>query len=185
MFSNLFLNSIHSIPSHVYASVICCRLNIINLEPLKYIVCHTVNSNFNIMTCIIKLFNIICPSAILWSIISIVINAVDGRSLEWPISHVCIEILKRFPSLTNCNSASAIIFKHLSMRISTPCSHPQPSSILWSFTHSMLCHCLHGDLFIQTSTTFDMSIVKMLDKNGVHIPAIAFTNPIISAMRTV
>lgn len=69
------------------------------------------------------------PTAVRWLVISISIRKPVERHAEWPFPHVEKEVLKLFPSLTNLDSPSAVVFEIGGARIACPMNHCPPSLV--------------------------------------------------------
>ena len=69
------------------------------------------------------------PSAISGLIVALVVDAVN-RQASRPPTHVCKEIGKDHPSITNGNSAPAVIGKAFVLRARAPLNHPAPNAVL-------------------------------------------------------
>ena len=76
--------------------------------PLSHSHCFSVMGEPDIVSFIIRLLKACSPPAVFRGISKIVINAVNGVCFAWSLPHVCKEILKFIPSVTNRDAPSSV-----------------------------------------------------------------------------
>lgn len=122
-----------------------------------------------------------CPNAILRTIWSIVIHALDGKSF-WAWPHIGIECLKRIvPSCTNSDASAAIIMKTAIVRIVASLLHHIPNV---PFTNhlafsgaSMRCASRNDLLSPETAATRAASVAQRRTIDRLDCPAVTTANP--------
>ena len=123
-----------------------------------------------------------CPSAILWAIISVHIDPVNGETI---IISSCngplIEHLKRFPILANRNAASAIIFISRIAFVCASIPHACPNLMDSGIRHTMFYYFLARVMQFLTfaSTTTNIACCQCLCilLNNISTYALAPPNP--------
>ena len=90
------------------------------------------------------------PVAVLWFIALVVVNAINRMRAGWARPHVLNEILEAHPSLTNGNTAPAVVLKVLGSWIGASREHAAPNAVFACLAHCMsaLGHAVtRGELF--------------------------------------
>lgn len=92
--------------------------------------CRAVVNNMNVVALINALLFSRRPSAILWGIWAVVIDAFNAVFGSGPAPHVSKELFERFfPAITNKNPAPAVVFIRLVGRIAAAFSHVHPGYV--------------------------------------------------------
>ena len=79
---------------------------------------------------VIRLFFCSSPSAIRRSIISIVVDAINGMQ-RWSASHIREKVTEVFPTVTNPNPSSTVEEIIRIVTIVTSGMHMRPASVFW------------------------------------------------------
>lgn len=106
---------------------------------------------------IISLFKGCSPFAIIRSVISIVVDSFNRKSLFISLPHVFEKSLKIHPLITNLYSTFSIIFKRSIRFIKTSSLHVRPGFINRGVNHSVFSSS-YKFFLIQTATAFRSSI---------------------------
>ena len=70
------------------------------------------------------------PSAVVRLVVSIIVQAFQGVA-GWRLAHVCQEVLKATPPLTNLDAASSIVRPYPRTRIAASLMHRLPNEVGW------------------------------------------------------
>ncbi len=108
----------------------------------------------NIVSCIVGLFCACSPSAIRWFIVSVVVYAINFMFWGWKSPHVCKEILKGIPTVTDFDSTTTIIFIKRIFRIITSFFQSLPSIILTAIRHTVCSQPTHKHFFMNALARF-------------------------------
>lgn len=98
----------------------------------------TFNHKVNNDSAVTLLFFFSRPFAVVWLIVSVVVNTLNGM-LGWSVSHVQSKIAKGFPSIANRDSSAAVIHPRGMLSISASPKHSLPNwvkrvnSFKWHF----------------------------------------------------
>ena len=84
--------------------------------------------NNSICSRVSVLFLASCPSAVLWRVVSIVVDAVKRLSFRF-FTHVCEEVIKLIPPFTNSNSSASIVWKGFVSWIKASSPHCDPNIV--------------------------------------------------------
>jgi hypothetical protein len=126
------------------------------------------------------------PSAILFAVWAIVINAINRMIVGRWFSHVSIEVLKRLsPSVANTNTATTVILKRTITWSIASVQHMNPRPMSFSMRHSVdsgflspHCNCLAPTRFCQTakqaSAVSDKSVPAMTPPSKHSLPVANF-----------
>ena len=82
---------------------------------------------------VVRLFDLRHPAAVAWLVITPPVNAVDLVLWRRPQSHVGQEVLELVPALTDCDSASAIVFVAYVAWITAAVEHTVPCHVFGGF----------------------------------------------------
>ena len=87
----------------------------------------------NCISSISSLLNMGCPSHIAWSIITIIINAINGLFWRRPWTGILVEIFKRMPpTITDFYSSSSISRKIFIVAVMASTFHAVPNVQFWN-----------------------------------------------------
>lgn len=98
----------------------------------------SIKFNPTVASLIICLFFPRCPTAVFGRVWTVIVNAVEGVFWRRALPHIGYKVLKFLPTLTDPNSATAIIFKRFHFWIATTITHCPPNIINWRMRKSML-----------------------------------------------
>lgn len=86
----------------------------------------------------------LCPNAILWAIITIVVDTLNCMYFAWRESHILKEILKTTqPAFTDLYSSATVILVKVIIGIRASVFHSLPTSIQFCITHAMTSYSAH------------------------------------------
>ncbi len=119
------------------------------------------------------------PSAIIFFVISIVVNAVKSEFGVWPYPHICQKVLERMkPSFADCYPSSAVVRVLLEIWIKAATLHILPGAIFRRcFSVNRCAMDSHLVAFI-ASTTLGMTIAKIGAPYYALVITIATAQPI-------
>lgn len=128
-------------------------------------------------SCVAELLFIGFPTAVLWSVVAVIIDA--SKSLfAWPWTHMRDKISEGItPSRTNLNPSPAVMFELLVLRVVTAVNHVVPRLILRCSGFAM-SH-VHRPCIIssETSATARFAVAESFSEYANTIAAGAITEP--------
>jgi hypothetical protein len=131
--------------------------------------------NYSILARISGLLSPSSPSAIIFAVTIIVVNALNAFALG-SYSHVFKKTLERMPSFANSNSPPAVIFVVRIRFATASVQHMQPSCVSGGqFTIRSMAVFPH-DVSPQTTARMDMTIEKQFIFNSSEVAAVALNN---------
>jgi hypothetical protein len=147
-------------------------------------------SAVRVTTAIVALFFCRGPFAILWVIAFVVIYSLDAVSCDfpspslWPSAHVCKEVFKSHPSLTDGDSSPSVIAILTMPFIETSIFHCSPNRPLWSgrpafpvsVSYVSSAH-LDSSFFLEAPTRFSEAIPEIPSSDSCCIAADADALP--------
>lgn len=119
----------------------------------------------SIIAFVVRLFGVCCPSTIIWFVISIVVNSINGMTAGRPWPHVlkkCLDAVD--PPLANHNAPASILGISAISWIVAPLLYSKPNSIFLSFGQSMLCSTLLAGFIAETAATLSFSRCKLIGR---------------------
>lgn len=121
------------------------------------------------------------PSAIVFTIPKIVVDAVDSKP-NWRLTHIPKEIRKISPFFANGYTSTAVVIPLLKILVSTSLDHPIPNAIGFCSVFpvpsvSVLCTSFGCQLSRQTSAAFSFPGCEILRRCSRLIPARAQAIP--------
>lgn len=119
-----------------------------------------------------------CPSTVLWTVRSIVVNAINAMLLRWTLAHVRKKVRKGdFPTLAQYDASTAVVRVRWIIRVVTPSSHVHPNSMLGR-TCSPVSNTTVRELFsVNTPTTMRVPSNSFSADNNDRVPAVACAQP--------
>ena len=119
-----------------------------------------------------------CPSTILRTVVTIIVDTVNTVTRSWSRPHIFIEVFKRvFPLMAYSYTSTAISMITNIFWIVTTSLHIIPNAIFWSFTQIMGRISFYKLFNSKASTTRSVSIPKRATGNNVGIPTRTQTFP--------
>lgn len=132
--------------------------------------------NYTISSLIIMLNRWRSPAAISWGVRSIIVDAINAASFG-NVAHICIEVFKFTPSLTNNYPPTTIVFIFTICWIIAACVHAFPFDVKWGSSHSVPTDAI-SNLFFQTAATPCTSASQTAGSRCLRcLPAIALAHP--------
>lgn len=116
------------------------------------------------------------PPAIFGFIITVIINAINGKTL-WPKAHVRKEIVKNFPPFAYRYPSSSIIVVVCVLWVIASCSHRGPNIVFSRMTHPMSSKPILAHFPGETATTSGPSRLDMGFSCNYFIPAVTTKAP--------
>jgi hypothetical protein len=118
------------------------------------------------------------PTAVLWRIIFVVIDAIKSHSLRTQ-AHVRKEIAEGIaPSVTNSNSSSSVQMISNIGRNEASTLHILPSAIFQASSQSVRRFPAESRFPFQTTATFRVLFSQTVRPNDGYLPTIATTDPL-------
>ena len=109
-----------------------------DLRPLGYIHCLPLVGYQGVRSAVIALLCNRCPAAVVWLIVTVVIDAVKRVLLARARPHVFVESLERItPTMTNLDTAAAVVGIVLITRPGASLDHRVPGLVFWRVPHSV------------------------------------------------
>jgi hypothetical protein len=118
-----------------------------------------------------------CPSAILRAIVAIIVIAFKLVIGTWARSHIRKEILKSLPSITNGDSATAIMMEKLYVGVLASSSHGGPSAPFGGVDHSVGNASRSVHIRNQATTGLCLPTFERKTKNYLLISTVTPTQP--------
>lgn len=72
-----------------------------------------------------------CPATIVWGVIAVVVDAVNGVIGRWLWTHVENKIAENTPPLADCDAAFPVVLIIAAIRVIAALKHVRPCSIFW------------------------------------------------------
>lgn len=113
------------------------------------------------------------PSAVLWFVSSVIVDAVKSMSLGWGFAHVLKKITEIKPSVANIDSPTRVFFIADMSRVAAPLDHHLPDRELPRACLAMLCHLFKP----KASAGLRGSGIKGISKDHRGLTAIAVAYP--------
>jgi hypothetical protein len=136
-----------------------------------------------VISAIVVLFLLCCPSAVFRAIVSIVVNAIDAMRFRWPGAHVGIKRIKRFaPLFANLDATAAVVVPVLIGLLLAPVPHAAPYGPFSAdrvFSGHAMTGTARDDLL--SSKTAAACAFPIAQSGAIHIgnrSAIASTGPL-------
>lgn len=149
-----------------------------NSGPLAQGKCSVVMRKPSIISRVVGLGFWCRPSAVLWCVVAIVVDAVEtvtGRRLR---SHVLDEVLERsLPSLADFDSAPPIAVVVRAFLVGAPVDHAVPADVFRGSVQAMFCELLSGFIFLEASTAFGPSLPETLSYDFSRCSAVTEAEP--------
>lgn len=161
-------------PTRFYTIKNGCFYNSRIFSPLRKCFCLPIEFYPMVIAAVVVLFLACSPSAVFRRIAKGVINSVKRFSM-WRLSHICKEIFKFIPALTNCYPSTTVIWICSMLRIIASLQHAIPYRKDFCVRHTMgginasLRYCFSTTI---TTTGFRMPLNKISTKNNCLIAAI-------------
>lgn len=131
---------------------------VIDFRPFGDVFCYTINFDISVLSVIVVLLFASCPSAIVWLVISAIVDSIDGIFRSWPWAHIGKEVYKSLgtkPLTTNDNSAPPVISITRMIGVCAPFNHAAPSLVFDGPSFAMLF--LRGAYAFVTETSARLS----------------------------
>lgn len=145
--------------------------------------CFVANSYVVVVTSIIGLFLVCCPSTVFWIIAAIIVYSFQCMFSCRTKSHIRKEIFKRvLPTLTDCYSSTTVTMKSFVVGFVTTVFHVLPRLVFCGFRHTMCLasqSCLFGG---KTSTASSPSVCQLASIHYCGFSAITGTHPKIATV---
>lgn len=127
---------------------------------------------------IISLLGCRCPSAVIWRVTQIIVDAIDAIFVTWAWPHISEKLLETMPPLVaNGDSAPPIPTVMRLIRIFTARNHRLPNSMLTCFAPPM-CSCKATDRFpLEASATGDFPCCQISATNYLVVSTLAGAQP--------
>lgn len=124
---------------------------------------------------VISLRGFASPSAIIWAIVSVIVNSVKRFTIR-PVAHIDVEVLKSKPPIANRYTSTAVVFVGRIFRVCASLLHAAPY-----FVHAVVKLAVRGQLFLpaflfKTSARVGTA-AKMVKVCDFAVSAIAQTLP--------
>lgn len=119
------------------------------------------------------------PSAILWRVGTIVVNAIYRVTAAWSWTHVrkeCREAIS--PTSTDCNPSASVMFIGWVFGIFASTNHATPCLIFTRMLHSVFQQSNSSCLAMETAATQCISASQVMRSDRMQISTVATTAPI-------
>ena len=138
----------------------------------------TLVGDTDIYTRVVCLLSRACPSAVLWRIRTIVVNAVNRIARAWARSHISIEGGEvRFPAVTHNNSAPAIVVICAMIRIVASGFHANPYLVFRELGQAVFRDCIREGISPETAAALGVPTSQVAAANLNCSTAITATKP--------
>lgn len=127
---------------------------------------YTVEGEGSTSASVISLLLLGFPSAILKTIVAIIINSTEGVKFRRLISHVVNKGLKIMPRFSNNNSTPTVAGIFFAVWVVAPLMHTVKGVIFWRSMPSMNSASTAGLFYFKASTRFSDSRMKV---SGIHL----------------
>jgi hypothetical protein len=99
----------------------------------------------NVVPAIALLLFVCRPPAILWRVVSVYVNSVNGMIFGWLFAHVGKKVFKLCPPVANRYSTPAVMSPRIAFGVLASVFDFVPSFVLWRFCQSMRSiHCVQS-----------------------------------------
>lgn len=135
-------------------------------------------SNQMVITFVVRLFNVVGPTAILRRVGAVVVNALDGMLNGWPLPHVGIEVLERVePAVAHDNATATIARIGWNVRISASGLDMCPTAVLRRLDHAVRGVSHTDSLPLQAAAALSVTVSKMPATGNYLVSTIASAFP--------
>lgn len=110
-----------------------CRWNASAFAPLSRAQCYAVVCEQDVTRVVAALLLKGGPSAVLWAIVAVLINAVDGMLGRRATAHVGQKVVERLPSVADTNASETVVLGVSLVCSAASLSHVFPAQVLWAF----------------------------------------------------
>lgn len=117
------------------------------------------------------------PSAILFGISFGIFDAINRMFCRGARSHICIEIFKHSPTLTDSEPSLSIIFESLSGWIGAAPQHVMPDGIFWRMAQAMCSGALDCSFHSKAPARLGIAGTQISGRHKYFFSAIADTAP--------
>lgn len=132
------------------------------ISPLSYIHRLTIIINNMINSCVAVLLLWCSPPTVLWTIVSVVVYAVDCVPIAWWLTHVGKEIFKGSPTVADVDTAPTIVLVAFGVGIIAAGTHVTPNGVHAGFSHTVGATCLTGPIAMVAPTALGVPISQSL-----------------------
>ena len=132
-----------------------------------------------IITLVVALFFSRCPSAIVFAIRAVIVNAIDRMKWAWAKPHISKKLLERLPFYGY--SSTVVVTEGLVVCVRTSVSHATENSPFGSTFPAMSQVHSPADFLIQATAAL-CSASQLTTENDRNVPAVTLTHPSSSAL---
>ena len=167
-------------PAELIDSCFECTIgNSLFAGPHHHALSFTKSSDHVVSAHVVHLFHPRRPSAILWRIIAVSVNAVDAVLRRWARPHVGVESGEViFPAVADAYAASAIGRISISAREGAAADYVTPHRILWHSDQSMCGVRFRPALISVTTTGSCVAGSEVASKHQCFVSTSALANPL-------
>lgn len=134
--------------------------------------------NQMIVSFVVSLLKAISPPAIIWRIVSIIVNALNRMTRRWSLPHVGVKILEGIdPAVAHGYTTTAVSWICRNVRVCTSRFYVRPTSVLRRLYHAV--GCVYSARFFsnKTSTASSMPASQMAAGSDYSTSTFADTVP--------
>lgn len=126
---------------------------------------------------VVVLFLASCQTAIIWRIITGIVNTVDAMLIRWTQSHVSHKVLETMPLLANSDSSSAIIGISVIRCFVASTVNMEPCVVFRRLGESVCLASCSSGIDRKTTTTFGFAVFEIDAEDNACVAAFATTIP--------
>lgn len=120
----------------------------------------------------------ICPVAIFWAVIAIIVPTLQGQSIGRPRPYIGKKVLEGIaPALANRDASSTVARVNARTRIRASANHLQPRGMFWPSRITMLVKSGNVDLLLQAATGPRIASAKRIAGDHYFVAAVTAAQP--------
>lgn len=135
-----------------------------------------------ILACVASLLASSSPVAVVFEIPKTAIASFDAMLFGWWFAHVCVEVLKRQPTLAYRNAFGSVAIVSNMVRVATSLNHSRPASVYWQVGESVRSQRFAKSLSLMATATEDVAFPKISATMNGLASTFAMTKPVCSKL---